>query len=66
MFKPINFYVTYTSLVALALVTGLALSEEQKVITRDAISFTVPNPFGDVPIFETNDSNGRYIGLHLP
>lgn len=68
MSKSISFYITYTLLLIFALTTGFVSSEEtaQEIVTRDALSFTIPNPIGDTPLFETNDQNGRLIAMHIP
>lgn len=63
-----NFRSFATLLLLCAVAIGFASGDddEQQVITRDAINLTVPNPFGERPIFETNDQNGRYIGINIP
>lgn len=70
MLNQMNFHKLATVLLLCTVVIGLASGddeEEQKqIITRDALNLTVPNPFGERPIFETNDQNGRYIGINIP
>lgn len=53
-------------LLAASCVNGDDDPSQLEVIKRDSLNFTIPNPFGDKPIFETNDQNGRYICLHIP
>lgn len=65
MSKSTSFYKFPILLLVFIIAIGLASGDEQEVVTRDAINLTVPNPFGQRPIFETNDQNGRYIGLNL-
>lgn len=66
MSKSISFQLTYVTLLGLALIVSLAFAQEQEVITKDKLGLTIPNPFGDKPIFETNDQNGRLVSLHIP
>ena len=67
MTKQIKFYVSYAILLLSAISINIASGdEEEQTVTRDALAFTVPNPFGDEPIFETNDQNGRVVNIHIP
>lgn len=69
MSKLINVYLSYAMLAFCFLATGIIRCDEggiEQVVTKDALSFTLPNPFGETPLFETNDQDGRYMAMHIP
>lgn len=59
-------YVTYVAFLLGTLAVSIVLSQEEQVVTRDAFSFTVPNPLGEKPLFQTNHQDGRFFSLHIP
>lgn len=67
MSKSYSFYATYALLLAFGLFAGQVVSQEKVTIDRDDLGITIPNPFGSVPLLETNERNdNRYIGMHIP
>lgn len=69
MSKIIRTHFTYlVLLVCVSAIVSVTCDEggAEEVVTKDAFSFTLPNPFGDKPLLETNDQDGRYIGVHIP
>lgn len=65
MFKLLLYISLVFSAVALSLVAGDDDGTEE-VISKDKLGLTIPNPFGSTPLFETNNQNGRLVGLHIP
>lgn len=66
MAKSKSFYITYALLFVLGVATGAVSGDETVVIERDNLNLTIPNPFGDIPLLETNDQNGRYVRIYIP
>lgn len=68
MLNQSSFKKLTTVLLLCTLVVGFVSGDddEKEVIERDALGLTIPNPFGETPLFETNNQNGRYFGMHIP